>query len=143
MRDVIKHGTGRGALKLGRSDLSGKTGTTNHQIDAWFSGFNANLVAVCWVGFDQLTPMGRTETGAHAALPMWVDFMGQALAGKPEALPPRPADIVTVQINPRTGQRALHGGGIAEIFRSNHVPTVEQAEHAGRHDSSNEVQQLF
>ncbi|KEZ79255.1 penicillin-binding protein 1A [Salinisphaera hydrothermalis] len=143
MRDVIKHGTGRGALKLGRNDLSGKTGTTNHQIDAWFSGFNANLVTVTWVGFDKLKPMGHAETGAHAALPMWTDFMGAALSGQPEAIPPKPDDIETVQINPQTGQRALNGGGIPEIFRKGHAPTVEQARHSGKHDSSNEVQQLF
>ncbi|MGN8158917.1 penicillin-binding protein 1A [Salinisphaera sp. RV14] len=143
MRDVIRHGTGRGALKLGRKDLSGKTGTTNKQIDAWFSGFNANLVTVTWVGFDKLTPMGHAETGAHAALPMWTDFMGTVLAGKPEAIPPRPDDIETVQINPQTGQRALNGGGIPEIFRKGHAPTVEEARHSGKHDSSNEVQQLF
>lgn len=143
MRDVIKHGTGRGALKLGRKDLSGKTGTTNNQIDAWFSGFNANLVTVSWVGFDKLKPMGRSETGAHAALPVWTDFMGTALAGKPEAMPPKPDDIETVRIDPHTGQRALHGGGIPEIFRKGHAPTVEKARHSGKHDSSNEVQQLF
>ncbi|HET7312913.1 MAG TPA: penicillin-binding protein 1A [Salinisphaera sp.] len=143
MRDVIKHGTGRGALKLGRDDLSGKTGTTNKQVDAWFAGFNANLVAVCWVGFDSPKPMGRSETGAHAALPMWIDFMGAALAGQPEAIPPKPDDIVTVRIDPQTGQRALNGGGIPEIFRKENVPTVAEAQRSGKHDSSNEVQQLF
>jgi penicillin-binding protein 1A len=143
MRDVIRHGTGRGALTLGRKDLSGKTGTTNNQIDAWFVGFNANLVAISWVGFDKLKPMGHAETGAGAALPMWVDFMGSALKGKPEALPPKPDDIKTVNIDPQTGQLAVDGGGIPEIFRAGNVPTAEEARHSGRHDSSNEVQQLF
>ncbi|WP_423823159.1 penicillin-binding protein 1A [Salinisphaera sp. SPP-AMP-43] len=143
MRDVIKHGTGRGALKLGRKDLSGKTGTTNNQIDAWFSGFNAHLVTVTWVGFDKLKPMGHAETGAHAALPMWVDFMGTALSGMPEAMPPKPEDIETVNIDSKTGQRALNGGGIPEIFRKGQAPTVEEARHSGKHDSTNEVQQLF
>lgn len=143
MRDVIKHGTGRGALKLGRKDLSGKTGTTNDQIDAWFAGFNANLVAVSWVGFDKLKPMGHAETGAGAALPMWVDFMGAALKGKPEALPPRPDDIKTVNIDSETGQLAIHGGGIPEIFRAGNVPTEEEARHSGHNDSSSEVKQLF
>lgn len=143
MRDVIKHGTGRGALKLGRKDLSGKTGTTNKQIDAWFVGFNANLVAISWVGFDKLKPMGHAETGAGAALPMWVDFMGQALEHEPESLPPRPDDIETVNINAESGQLAIHGGGIPEIFRSGHAPTEEQARHSGSNDSSSEVKQLF
>ncbi|RJS94305.1 penicillin-binding protein 1A [Salinisphaera sp. Q1T1-3] len=143
MRDVIKHGTGRGALKLGRNDLSGKTGTTNDQIDAWFVGFNSNLVAISWVGFDKLTPMGHAETGAHAALPMWVDFMRIALDGMPDATPKQPDDIQTVQIDPDSGQRSLGGGGIPEIFRPDEIPTVEQAKRSGKHDSANEVQQLF
>ncbi len=143
MRDVIRHGTGRGALKLGRDDLSGKTGTTNDQVDAWFVGFNANLVAISWVGFDTLTPMGDAETGGHAALPMWVDFMGQALKNTPEAIPPKPEDLVTVMINPDNGQRSLDGSGIAEIFRPDRIPSREQAERAGPRNSTSEVEQLF
>src|SRR5699024_3604590 len=99
MRDVIRRGTGRGALKSHRKDLSGKTGTTNDQVDAWFAGFNADLVAVSWVGFDNPKTLGRYETGARAALPMWISFMGKALAGTPEAIPPKPDNIVTVVIN--------------------------------------------
>jgi penicillin-binding protein 1A len=143
MRDVIRHGTGRAARKLGRHDLSGKTGTTNQQTNAWFAGFNANLVAVSWVGFDNPKPLGFGETGAHAALPMWMDFMGSALAGQPEALPTRPKNIVTVKINPQTGQRALGTGGIAEIFRRGHAPTIEEAKHSGKHAPAAEVKQLF
>ena len=143
MRDVIRHGTGRGALKLGRDDLSGKTGTTNDQVDAWFVGFNANLVAISWVGFDTLTPMGDAETGGHAALPMWVDFMGQALKNTPTAIPPKPEDLVTVMINPDNGQRSLDGSGIAEIFRPDRIPSREQAERAGPSNSTSEVEQLF
>lgn len=143
MRDVIRRGTGRRALTLGRSDLSGKTGTTNDQIDAWFVGFNADLVAISWVGFDQLTPMGHSETGAHAALPMWIDFMRAALDGKPEDVPQRPDDLVSVQIDPETGQRAIYGGGIAEWFAPGTAPTEEEARHSGRNAPSNEVEQLF
>ncbi len=143
MRDVIRRGTGRRALTLGRSDLSGKTGTTNDQIDAWFVGFNADLVAINWVGFDQLTPMGHSETGAHAALPMWIDFMRAALDGKPEDLPHRPDDLVSVQIDQETGQRAIYGGGIAEWFAPGTAPTEEEARHSGRNAPSNEVEQLF
>ncbi|MES1926357.1 penicillin-binding protein, 1A family [Salinisphaera sp. T31B1] len=143
MRDVIKRGTGRRALTLGRSDLSGKTGTTNDQIDAWFVGFNADLVAISWVGFDQLKPMGHSETGAHAALPMWIDFMRTALKGKPEDPPARPSDLVTVQIDPETGQRAIYGGGMPEIFAPGTAPTEEEARHSGRNAPSHEVEQLF
>jgi len=143
MRDVIKRGTGRRALTLGRSDLSGKTGTTNDQIDAWFVGFNADLVAISWVGFDQLTPMGHSETGGHAALPMWIDFMRDALKGRPEDPPARPDDLVSARIDASTGQRAIYGGGITEWFEPGTVPTEEEARHSGRNAPSNEVEQLF
>ncbi|WP_111747960.1 penicillin-binding protein 1A [Salinisphaera orenii] len=143
MRDVIKNGTGRGALKLHREDLSGKTGTTNKQIDAWFGGFNANLVTVCWVGFDQLKSLGHYETGAHAALPIWTDFMGAALADASTTLPSRPDDIADVKINPDTGQRALHSNGINEIFRKQNVPTKAEAKRSGQRSPSEDVQSLF
>ncbi|MES1929746.1 Multimodular transpeptidase-transglycosylase [Salinisphaera dokdonensis CL-ES53] len=143
MRDVIKRGTGRRAMSLGRSDLSGKTGTTNDQIDAWFVGFNADLVGISWVGFDKLTPMGNSETGGQAALPMWIDFMRVALDGTPEAIPRRPADLVTVSIDPESGQRAIGGGGVSETFRPNNVPSLEEARRSGKNAPSNEVEQLF
>lgn len=83
LRDVIQHGTGRAALKIGRGDLGGKTGTTNDAKDAWFAGFNGKLVTVAWVGFDQPSTLGRREYGGVAALPIWTNFMGNALKGTP------------------------------------------------------------
>ncbi|EET81898.1 penicillin-binding protein, 1A family [Acinetobacter radioresistens SK82] len=83
LRDVIQHGTGRVALKIGRGDIGGKTGTTNDAKDAWFAGFNGKLVTVAWVGFDQPTTLGRREYGGVAALPIWINFMGNALKGTP------------------------------------------------------------
>lgn len=85
LRDVIQHGTGYAAMKLGRNDLGGKTGTTNDAKDAWFSGFSPDLVAVAWVGFDQPRSLGRREYGGVAALPIWSDYMGKALADTPES----------------------------------------------------------
>ncbi len=85
LRDVIQHGTGRAALKIGRNDIGGKTGTTNDAKDAWFAGFNGKLVTVAWVGFDKPTTLGRREYGGVAALPIWTDFMANALKGTPEA----------------------------------------------------------
>ncbi|MCJ8161432.1 penicillin-binding protein PBP1a [Acinetobacter zhairhuonensis] len=85
LKDVIQHGTGRAALKIGRDDLGGKTGTTNDAKDAWFAGFNGKLVTVAWVGFDQPTTLGRREYGGVAALPIWTSFMGNALKGTPSA----------------------------------------------------------
>lgn len=85
LRDVIVHGTGRAALKIGRSDIAGKTGTTNDAKDAWFAGFNGKLVTITWVGFDRPATLGRREYGGIAALPIWINYMDQALKGTPTA----------------------------------------------------------
>ncbi|WP_338561253.1 penicillin-binding protein PBP1a [Acinetobacter sp. KS-LM10] len=85
LKDVIQHGTGRAALKIGRNDLGGKTGTTNDAKDAWFAGFNGQLVAVTWVGFDQPSTLGRREYGGIAALPIWSNFMAKSLADSPSS----------------------------------------------------------
>ncbi len=124
MRDVIKRGTGRRALRLKRNDLAGKTGTTNDQQDAWFSGFNHKLVTTTWVGFDQLGPLGRRETGAGAALPIWIDFMGTALDGVPQKILAQPDGLVTVRIDPESGllASASQPGAVFETFRSQNVP---------------------
>lgn len=124
LRDVIQHGTGQRARSLGRHDLAGKTGTTNDQVDAWFSGFNQDLVAVCWVGFDQVHSMGKYETGARAALPMWISYMSAALQGMPERPLVRPKGLVTVRIDPSSGLLAdsHQRDAIFETFRSRFVP---------------------
>ncbi len=123
-RDVIKNGTGRRALQLNRTDLSGKTGTTNDQHDAWFSGFNSNIVTVSWVGFDKFQPLGSRETGARAALPMWIDYMKVALDGMPESIMERPKGLVNVRIDPVTGQlaNANNPDAIFEVFRLEQAP---------------------
>ncbi len=130
MRDVIRRGTGRRAMSLGRSDLSGKTGTTNDRRDAWFSGFNADLVATVWVGFDQEQPLGAREEGSRTALPIWIDFMGEALKGSAEHVPPKPTGLVTVRISPETGllARSDDGSAIFETFRVDHVPEAGEDE---------------
>ena len=124
MRDVIRRGTGRRAMALGRRDLSGKTGTTNDRRDAWFSGFNGDLVATAWVGFDQERPLGAREEGGRTALPIWVKFMGQALAGAPERVPPKPSGLVTVRVSSSTGllARSSDMDAIFETFRADQVP---------------------
>jgi len=124
MRDVIRHGTGRGALVLHRRDLAGKTGTTNDQRDAWFSGFNADTVTTAWVGFDNPRPLGSHETGARAALPMWIEYMRAALKGEPEKPLEQPPGMVSVRIDSKTGKPAPAGdpNAMFEIFRADHVP---------------------
>ncbi|WP_198262765.1 penicillin-binding protein 1A [sulfur-oxidizing endosymbiont of Gigantopelta aegis] len=103
LRDVIKRGTGRKAMKLGRKDLAGKTGTTNDQLDAWFSGFNRQVMATSWVGFDTPRSLGRLEFGGTASLPMWMSFMKVALKDVPEQPLVPPENIVTVKIDSETG----------------------------------------
>ena len=104
MRDVIKRGTGRRALRLKRGDLAGKTGTTNDQQDAWFSGFNPKLVTTAWVGFDDYSPLGRREFGGTAALPIWIDYMRQALPPAQLAVP-MPPGIVRLRVDKESGLR--------------------------------------
>ena len=91
MRDVVLRGTGRRAQALGREDLAGKTGTSNDNRDAWFSGFNGDLLATVWVGFDQERSLGPFEEGGRTALPIWIYFMEEALDGAPEAPSAAPA----------------------------------------------------
>lgn len=124
MQDVIQAGTARRAKTLGRSDLAGKTGTTNDEKDAWFAGFNANRVAVAWVGYDQLQPLGRGEGGGRAALPAWIDYMRVALDGTEPAEMERPDGLVTVRIDPETGELASYGteGAIFETFPADLAP---------------------
>ncbi|VAX10409.1 Multimodular transpeptidase-transglycosylase [hydrothermal vent metagenome] len=124
MRDVIKRGTGRKARSLGRNDLAGKTGTTNDQRDAWFNGFHPDLVAVIWVGFDSFKPLGKGEVGGKAALPAWIDYMKVALKNRPEHPLEMPPGMVTVRIDPETGQRAGvdQKSAIFEHFRAANVP---------------------
>jgi penicillin-binding protein 1A len=130
MADVIRRGTGKKAMELGRQDLAGKTGTTNDQRDAWFSGYSSHLVTTVWVGFDNHESLGRAEVGGRAALPIWVEYMGAALAGTPDAPPAMPPGIVRARINPETGLLAAldTGGGIMEVFQSGRLPEMEATE---------------
>jgi penicillin-binding protein 1A len=130
LKDVVTRGSGSRALALGRRDLAGKTGTTNEARDTWFVGFNANLIGAAWVGFDQPRPLGGDSQGGRTAIPMWVDFMAEALAGTAERLPKRPPGIVEYRINPTNGKIAGDGtlDSIFEKFDIDHLPEREQNE---------------
>lgn len=134
MQDVIKRGTGRRALALERSDLAGKTGTTNDQKDAWFSGFMPDLVTTVWVGFDQPSTLGYWASGGTTALPIWIDYMRVALKGIPEKNYDQPEGIISVRIDPTTGLLAAPGqtNAIFEYFREGTAPT----EYARRQDDN-------
>ncbi len=99
LKDVIKRGTGRGALVLEREDLSGKTGSTNDHRDAWFVGYNNNLVASVWFGYERNRTLGKNEYAAQTALPVWIDFMRVALQDTPQAMLPQPPDVSFVRVN--------------------------------------------
>ena len=141
MRDVVRQGTGRRALTLGREDLAGKTGTTNDFRDAWFAGFTPRLVATAWVGFDRHQSLGSREAGSKAALPVWIDFMRSALDGVPEEFLERPEGLVTMRIDPESGEPALAGDSAAifETFRAENAPVRTPASAArSSHASSGE-----
>lgn len=120
MADVVKRGTGRGAMRLGRNDLAGKTGTTNDQRDAWFSGYNSHIVTTVWVGFDDHRTLGKGELGGSAALPIWTDYMETALAGVPEDEPEMPVGLTRVWVDASTGELSRPGqaNAIREIMRT-------------------------
>jgi len=127
MRHVIRRGTGRRAMVLGRSDLSGKTGTSNDRRDAWFGGFNADLASIVWVGYDNDTPLGPGEEGSRTALPIWVEFSRVALDGVPHHEMPMPDGIVSRLIDKADGCPASAGQSntMFEKFRAEHVPECE------------------
>ncbi len=121
LQDVVKMGTATRAMQLGRNDLAGKTGTTNDFVDAWFCGFGSGLVAVAWIGFDNPHTLGHNETGAQAALPMWIAYMGKALKGVEEQPRIVPEGVVQARISPESGLRTADGR-IAEYFYQEFLP---------------------
>jgi penicillin-binding protein 1A len=118
MQDVTRFGTAARAARLGRTDLAGKTGTTNEFVDAWFAGYQPSLVAIAWLGFDQPRTLGRNQTGGVVALPMWVDYMGKALKDSPEMPRTIPPGVVSVPV------LSMHGEGKVsqEFFYREAVP---------------------
>ena len=124
MQDVVRYGTGARASQLGRNDIAGKTGTTNDSRDGWFAGYSPALVAVSWLGFDQPRSLGRGETGAQAALPIWINFMAEALKKTPKTGFVAPSGVVTATIDPQTGLRLVGEGqtGLTEYFYQENLP---------------------
>ena len=128
---VIQHGTAQEASVLNRKDIAGKTGTTNEQVDAWFAGYNPDLVVTTWVGFD--TPHPLHEYAARLALPIWIDFMKIALRGTPDHEIKKPDNVVTVRINPSNGllAKATQSSAITEYFREADVPSADEGPSSG------------
>ncbi|MDJ0916308.1 MAG: penicillin-binding protein 1A [Woeseiaceae bacterium] len=151
MRDVIRRGTGRRALVLERRDLSGKTGTSNDRRDAWFGGFNGDMAAIVWIGYDDDLPLGPGEEGSRTALPVWIQFMQRALEGVPENQMPMPSGILRQRIDRETGcpARAGQRNTTFELFREGNVPVCEQLEEVpdilnmGEDDEEAQEESLF
>ncbi len=130
LKDVVRRGTGRGALALNRKDVGGKTGTTNDYRDSWFSGFGGRLAVSAWAGFDDYTSLGRGEFGATVALPIWTDFMRVALESEPEVEPMMPTGIVSASVDPESGRLVPTGraGAIIEMFKAEDLQRLEVAQ---------------
>jgi penicillin-binding protein 1A len=127
MRDVMRVGTGARSGKLGRHDLAGKTGTTNEFVDAWFSGYVGELVAVSWIGFDSPQTLGRNETGAQAALPIWMGYMSVALEKIPEQALTPPDGVIGLRINPETGLKVADAQpGLLDYFYQEFPPAEQE-----------------
>ncbi|MGD8374962.1 MAG: PBP1A family penicillin-binding protein [Acidobacteriota bacterium] len=126
LEGVVERGTGKLARVLGRP-MGGKTGTTDDYTDAWFVGFTPELAVGVWVGYDKKRSLGKRESGARAALPIWVQFMQEVLAGHPAAPFPAPSNVVRVPIDRRTGLRAGLDTGchdvILEVFLEGTEPS--------------------
>jgi penicillin-binding protein 1A len=124
LRDVVRRGTATRALVLKRGDLAGKTGTTNGPTDVWFAGYSGGVVTTTWVGFDQYQQLGRHEYASTLALPIWIDYMQDALAGVPERHFRQPDNVVSLRIDPHTGLRAYPGqpDAVFEYFTADTAP---------------------
>lgn len=149
LRDVVARGTAEAASVLGRSDMAGKTGTTSGPVDTWFNGYSSGIVTITWAGFDQNKPMGKDEYGATVALPIWIDYMRTALAGKPERKFRQPEGVVSLRIDPATGLLAPpeQSDAAFEYFVEGTAPTqqsqgVQGIDAGGGHGGMSE-QDLF
>jgi penicillin-binding protein 1A len=128
MADVIKRGTGQRARTLNRDDIAGKTGTSNDFHDAWFNGFNGDVVTTVWTGFDSERSLGdNSDQASRVAVPTWTYFMKQALDGAPRHPVPVPDGIISVRISPKTGLLASSDDptGIMEKFIEGNLPKAE------------------
>ncbi|NTV93804.1 MAG: penicillin-binding protein 1A [Thiobacillus sp.] len=124
LQDVVRRGTAAAASSLGRTDLAGKTGTTNDHRDAWFAGYNPDRVAITWMGYDQPRPLGPGETGSQAALPIWMRYMSVALKDVPMKTYLVPEGVVTINVDPDTG--VPDSAGQPEYFFQEFTPAAQQ-----------------
>jgi penicillin-binding protein 1A len=125
LQGVVQHGTGQRAKVLGRP-IAGKTGTSSDYADAWFIGYTPSLLTTVWVGFDDKISLGKNETGARAALPIWISFMDHALGNTPIETFKVPSGITLIKVNIETGLPVKEDSQetIIEAFIDGSVPEV-------------------
>jgi len=142
MKDVVKYGTAKKAKALNRNDIAGKTGTTNDQKDAWFTGFNRDIVTVSFIGFDNHSSLGKKEFGSTAALPMWIDYMKIALKGTPNSNLEEPEGLVSAKIDSKNGLLASPDSknSITEVFRKENIPNSFSKENKIDDEKQEEVE---
>ncbi len=142
LKDVVKYGTAKKAKVLKRSDIAGKTGTTNDQKDAWFSGFNRDVVTVTFLGFDDHSSLGKKEFGSTAALPMWIDYMKVALKNLPISNMDEPEGLVSAKIDSKNGLLAspTSKSSIIEVFRKENVPKTFSKENKSKEKDQKEIE---
>lgn len=142
MKDVVKYGTAKKAKVLKRSDIAGKTGTTNDQKDAWFSGFNRDIVTISFLGFDDHSSLGKKEFGSTAALPMWIDYMKVALKGTPKSNMDEPEGLVSAKIDSKNGLLASPDSknSIIEVFRKENIPKTFSKENKKTKTKEKEIE---
>ena len=128
LHQVVLSGTARKAKSLNRNDLAGKTGTTNDFEDAWFSGFNGELVTTVWTGFDNPSDLGRHEAGSRVALPIWIEFTRSALESVPDARIPKPDNVIAVHVHEETGNAvpADHPNALLEYYVVGTQPVLKR-----------------
>jgi penicillin-binding protein 1A len=146
LRDVIARGTGvRARRALGRPDLAGKTGTTNDAADTWFNGYHPDVVTTVWVGFPNHDPLGSTEYGSNRPLPIWIEYMREALKGLPETYPDQPPGVVTRKIDPATGAlaAATDPDAIFEYFLAEHLPAAHATDSLEEGDEGPKAVDIF
>ena len=145
LQDVIKRGTGRRARSIRRDDLAGKTGTTNDAADTWFNGYSPQLTTSVWVGFSNHAPLGARAYGSNTPLPIWIDFMEDALKDLPQVTLDQPTGITTLKVDPKTGEAAEpnQNNAIFEYFLSEFAPQPKTTNSSQDNDNSVNAVDLF
>lgn len=145
LRDVVRLGTGRRAAEVQRKDLAGKTGTTNDAVDTWFNGYQQNLVATSWVGYADRRSLGELEFGSTRPLSIWIEFMKSALDSVPEYVPTPPDGVVSIYIDPKSGEVATQeqSDAILEYFLAETAPTLSPLQEQGEETEIIEPEDIF